>query len=622
MKQKARPPKKGAPSLPSKESGTNRKEQVAAARPQLSLSKKLAFSIVLLILSFGLLELVLAVVGVRPESTESDPYAGFSSNYPLFVEQSDSAGQSLMVTAKNRLEFFNPQQFPRVKPPGTFRLFSLGGSTTYGHPYSDPTSFNGWLRAFLNAMAPAKHWEAINAGGISYGSAREVGLMRELAHYHPDLFVVYCGQNEFLERRLETRIPARNAFERACIDLAARSRSATLLKRAVIRRARGADASSTANPEVTREPVTLLENGAGPAAYTRDDALRAQTFEAYRANLKQMIEIARSAGARIMFVLPSSNLRDVSPFKSRISDALSKADQERWQELYRHARQDYANPVPTNGLAALAEAALLDDRSANVHFLRGRILEKLGRYPEAKAAYERALEEDLCPLRAPAAIQQALREATKEARVPLVDFVALQEAHSEHGIPGSAVFLDHVHPTIEANRLLALEIIKAMERDGDVKPDWSPATVQRVTGEVMGRVDNRANGFALMNLCKTLGWAGKRDEAYRSGMQAIQLAPDVAAIRFEAGLAAQLVGHTNEAVQQYTRAIELDPTLGSAHCNLGGLLEDQGDLPGAITQYQLALQYGKPATAERDQRNLADALAKSPAQSAAKSVDR
>ncbi len=156
-----------------------------------------------------------------------------------------------------------------------------------------------------------------------------------------------------------------------------------------------------------------------------------------------------------------------------------------------------------------------------------------------------------------------------------------------------------------------------METEGDVKPDWDPAIVERVTSQVMSRIDYRVNGLALMNLCKTLGWAGKREEAYRSGMQAIKVAPDIAAIRFEAGLAAQLVGRTNEAVEQYTRAIELDPTLGDAHCNLGGLLQEQGNLPAAIAQYQLAIRHSKPATVQRDQRNLAEALAKSRAQPSA-----
>ncbi len=428
---------------------------VRPAQPHLTRGKKVTFSVVALLLSFTLLEVMLALLGVRPERTDSDPYAGFSLNYPLFVEETSPGGEAVMVTAKRRLDFFNPQRFPKLKASGTFRLFSLGGSTTYGHPYSDPTSFNGWLRELLRATAPGRNWEAINAGGISYGSARVTGLMHELVRYQPDLFVVYCGQNEFLERHLEAKIPVHNAFARFWHDLAARSRSATLIKHLAARRSTGGGASAPADSAVTREPVTLLDNTLGPAAYTREDAVRMRTFQQYRANLKRMIEIARSAGAHIIFVLPASNLRDVSPFKSRISEAVTEINQARWLQLYRQARDDYANPVATNALALLSEAASIDDRSANLHFLKGRILEKLGRFPEAKMSYERALEEDLCALRAPAAILRALREVTAEAKVPAVDFVALQEAHSEHGIPGAAVFLDHVHPTIEANRLLA-----------------------------------------------------------------------------------------------------------------------------------------------------------------------
>jgi tetratricopeptide (TPR) repeat protein len=113
-----------------------------------------------------------------------------------------------------------------------------------------------------------------------------------------------------------------------------------------------------------------------------------------------------------------------------------------------------------------------------------------------------------------------------------------------------------------------------------------------------------------MNLCKTLGWAGKRDEAYRAGMQATKLAPDIAAVHYEAGLAAQLYNRTNEAITQYTRALELNPELADAHCNLGGLLEERGQLSEAIAHYRLAVEHDQPNTVERDRRNLASALEK------------
>ena len=41
----------------------------------------------------------------------------------------------------------------------------------------------------------------INAGGISFASYRVAMLMNELSRYQPDLFIVYSGQNEFLEQR-------------------------------------------------------------------------------------------------------------------------------------------------------------------------------------------------------------------------------------------------------------------------------------------------------------------------------------------------------------------------------------------------------------------------------------
>ena len=77
----------------------------------------------------------------------------------------------------------------------------MGGSTTYGRPYFDDVSFCGWLRAYLQAADPTRNWEVINAGGVSFASYRVTRLMDELKQYQPDLFIVYSGQNEFLEQR-------------------------------------------------------------------------------------------------------------------------------------------------------------------------------------------------------------------------------------------------------------------------------------------------------------------------------------------------------------------------------------------------------------------------------------
>jgi tetratricopeptide (TPR) repeat protein len=312
-----------------------------------------------------------------------------------------------------------------------------------------------------------------------------------------------------------------------------------------------------------------------------------------------------------MFITPASNLREASPFKSEHRKGLSDVDQRRWRQLYDQARQDYAgSPTPTNALAALVQAAAIDDLPASLHFVRGRVLEKLGRFPEAKASYERARDEDVCPLRALGSTRTILNRVAVERKVPLIDFEAFLEARSDHGIPGAAVFLDHVHPTIEGYRLLALEILKRMETEGIVHPSWDQATIQRVTQDVTGRINSKSHSLALMNLCKVLGWAGKREEAYRTGSQAAKLGPDIAAVQYEAGLAAQLFNRIDEAIEHYRRAVALNPTHAEAHCALGVALEDRGQLRDAIDHYRLAVQYGSAKNAERDKANLANALQK------------
>ena len=54
-----------------------------------------------------------------------------------------------LVTATGRRGHFNLQRFEREKPENNYRIFCLGGSTTYGRPYDDRTSFCGWLRRLL-----------------------------------------------------------------------------------------------------------------------------------------------------------------------------------------------------------------------------------------------------------------------------------------------------------------------------------------------------------------------------------------------------------------------------------------------------------------------------------------
>ncbi len=565
---------------------------------KLSAKKKLLFSLVAVVGFFALVELALVAVGVQPVLYTDDPYVGFSSRIPLFVE-GKPVGDSKsveMVTAANKLPWFNEQSFPREKPSSTYRIFCVGGSTTYGRPYDDRTSFCGWLRELLSAAQSSRAWEVINAGGISYASYRVAMLMEELVRYEPDLFIIYSGHNEFLERRTYSSIIEMPSVVRGLEAVLSRTRTYTALHRLFKTRLDKSGASpgdkSSGIDALPADVEAVLDQSVGPEAYTRDDEFREQVIAHFRFNLARMVDIARSVGARVIMVTPASNLRDSTPFKSEHRASLTGAERERWQTLFDRARTAIAGDRPEIAERALDEALTIDDRHAHLHYLRGTLLTALRRPAEAKEAFLRARDEDICALRALTAMRDIVKDVAVEREVPVVDFVALVESRSEHGISGGKLFLDHVHPTIEGNRLLALEILNEMIARGLVNPEasWGEVAVGKVVERVENSLDRKAHGIALRNLAKVLGWAGKFEESRKLAASAAEMIENDADAHHVAGLACARIGELDQAAVHYRRALALEPDHAEAHNDLGAVLERQGKLEEAAAHHQEALR--------------------------------
>ncbi|MHC4180080.1 MAG: tetratricopeptide repeat protein, partial [Planctomycetota bacterium] len=563
------------------------------ARAKLPVWKKLLFAAVITVVFFGCLEGLLALFGVRSVSYREDPYLGFSSQAPLFVEQADDNGRTEMVTAENKVWFFNRQHFPKTKPTGTYRIFCLGGSTTYGRPYNDLTSFCGWLRAFLPEADPSRQWELINAGGISYASYRVAMLSEELVRYEPDLLIIYTGQNEFLERRTYPRLINTPRPVRGLGALLSRTRTYTIVKRAVdpLAGIEDHDAGASRKRELLEGEVnTILDAAVGPKDYHRDDQFQKQVLDHYRYNLVRTIHVARSVGAEVMLVTPASNLLHCWPFKSEHRPGLTDDELTRWQALFDRAEKAYAAGQWQQALTALDQAMTVDGRYAHLHYLRGRTLYELGRYRQAKIALERARDEDVCPLRALGPMPRIVAEVAADWDVPLVDFADLVEDRSDHGIPGENLFLDHVHPTIDGNRLLASAILDKMVRQRIVSParDWNDRAIARVTQSVESRLDLRAHATALRNLAKVLSWAGKLEEARKLATKAAELVPDDAVAHFQLGVCAEGRGDLARAAVHYRRALEVAPNFAKAHTNLGSVLQQSGETALAVRHFMQA----------------------------------
>jgi tetratricopeptide (TPR) repeat protein len=101
-----------------------------------------------------------------------------------------------------------------------------------------------------------------------------------------------------------------------------------------------------------------------------------------------------------------------------------------------------------------------------------------------------------------------------------------------------------------------------------------------------------AQGRSAAELEKA-GWeairANRLQEAADSFRAAIRLEPRSVRLVLGAGLAAHLLGRSEEARQHLVAALEADATLTEASMLLGQILYGQGDLAGAIHVYELAL---------------------------------
>jgi tetratricopeptide (TPR) repeat protein len=150
----------------------------------------------------------------------------------------------------------------------------------------------------------------------------------------------------------------------------------------------------------------------------------------------------------------------------------------------------------------------------------------------------------------------------------------------EHGHPilGEEYFLDHVHPTIDGYRLLALALIEAMADRKLVRLEssWNDQAVAAVAAGIEGRIDREAQGRALLVLARTLRWAGKKEEAGRLARQAREVAGDYPLVAAEAVTILTSVrlslGEGDDALVQLYAAMAMAPEALEPRCKLAQVL--------------------------------------------------
>nr|WP_271870672.1 tetratricopeptide repeat protein [Planctomicrobium sp.] len=525
-------------------------------------------------MAFLLMEIVLSILGVKTIASDIDPLVGFSTRFPLFEERQTEDGIAVFSTAKNRLELFNAQAFSVEKPENAVRIFCLGGSTTYGRPYEDETSFSGFLRNALVVADPNQQWEVINAGGISYASPRISVLMHELVQYQPDLFIIYTGHNEFLEDRTYSSLIDMPETVQQLNGLASHSRAVSVIHRLIHH-----SVQKVPEQNEFEDVETKLDRAVGPSVYHRDEAWHTEVTQQFKSNLERIIFAAQSVNCPVILVTPASKQRDCEPFKSEHRSGMTPEELREFESHFENSNAAFVNAELGQALIEIQAALNLDEQFAHAQFLYGEILYAMKEFEKAKEAFQNAIEEDICPLRANQELISIVREVAIAHQLPFIDYVKLVEDQSENSIPGEDWFLDHVHPTIGGHRLLAKEMLEEIFTLKIAHPgnDWSSEQFDRVANGVEASIDSQKHAIALRNLAKVLSWAGKQREADRLAQQAIELLPDDAETHCMAGFAAISNDSLAQAQSHFEESLQLDPGNVRSLSGLGTVFSQRGE---------------------------------------------
>src|SRR5690606_7802430 len=305
--------------------------------------------------------------------------------------------------------------------------------------------------------------------------------------------------------------------------------------------------------------------------------------------LIRMAKLAHSVGAQVVFLTTPGNEKDCSPFKSEPGPGLTGEEAAKISRWLERAQSLAGRPAEASPF--FDSAVALDDRNADVLYRAGMAAFKAGDTGKAKGLFLKALDEDICPLRASTAMRSIVLETARETGSRVIDATALLEEKTRrengHSILGEPQFVDHVHLSIDDYRFLALAIIEKMDSLGlaGIGPDWKGAAfggnadIVRIADKVMSKMGPREMGEGLHNLAKVINWAGKHEDAARIAERA--LATDSSGLEaiwssLFVGAAMERQGRPSESLPHYRRAVRLDPTSPLSQRYLGNALMRQG----------------------------------------------
>jgi lysophospholipase L1-like esterase len=478
----------------------------AAARPRTPLRRKIAVAIAAPLLFVALTEVVLALGGVRVPAYAGLP-PGVSDYWIPWEQAGKPAGYQRAFPRRYR---FRPEPMPvflREKPSNGYRVFVLGESSVEGTPYELGT-FCDWLQLRLTAMLPGRAVEVVNTGNPGWHATEIRTLLQECLRHGPDAIVWMVGHNEMVPQNVQNlRNEIEHPWKTAVYSGVRRLRISSLLTQLGL----------------TRPEARIVIHGQGELTARRCVGAELPLLQARfrEATEGAVLDALRGETPIVLCTLPR-NLRTYPPSVSVHREDFVKdpGKLQAWRLAVQKARQVLdERGSPSVAVEYLTRAEKWDDTPAELHFLMGCALERIGKSEDAVARYRKALDNEGCPMRAQPWVEAAIREVAGRHRTPLVDLERVFDQSARLGLAGDELICDNVHPNLDGHERIADEILRIFESSLGIPLDRSRDVTGEAGRKAIGldiyRRFEATRSECVSNLRRVLE-TGKLDELYRS----------------------------------------------------------------------------------------------------------
>ena len=416
--------------------------------------------------------LILAELGLRA--------VGAYEPEPLFI-QVEGAEDYLTPNPEVGKRFFGEagpapgpahHAFRAEKPRRGFRLVVQGGSSAAGFPYGHGGTFPRMLEQRLTRTFPDRLVEVVNTGMDAVSSWALVDLAPEIVAIRPDAVLVYAGHNEYFGALGAASVNrAGGAFATRLYLALDESRLFTALARlwgALL----GGDSGTVSDRSMMESLATGQRVRRGSETWQRG-------VRQFERNLTDLACGYRDAGIPVFLGTVASNERHQPPFDP--GPFLEGTGAESWSQEYAAAQGHLASGDSAEATARFTALLETDPDAAGPLFGLARIHDAAGRTGEAAAAYAAARDRDGLPFRAPSEMNEVIGRVADACDAVLVDARGAIAAQSPLGIPGQALFLEHLHPNVDGYFVLADAFYAALEA-AEMPETWSgrvPAAAAR-----------------------------------------------------------------------------------------------------------------------------------------------